>query len=437
MRRLKLMVVGNGAREHALCWALGRSPRCGALYATRPNPGMAALAEPVDLDPGDVAGLARFAAQEGVDLTVVGPEVPLVAGIADAFAARGLRLWGPSAAAARLEGSKSFAKEVLTACGVPTPAYEVFEDAARARAHVRRAPGPLVVKADGLAAGKGSLVCDTAADAEAAVEALMVQRRFGEAGARVVVEERVQGREASLMALCDGPHVVPLALSQDYKRARDGDDGPNTGGMGAVSPPRGLPCAEAERLARRLLAPVAQEMVRRGTPFRGFLYAGLMLGEGGPRVLELNVRLGDPEAQVLLPRMETDLVDALDAAAAGRLDGVRLRWNPRPAVCVVLASEGYPGGGPRGVAIPGLAATTAGDGAGERSREGGAAPAGEDVLVFQGGTAEDGGALVTAGGRVLSVTALGPTHDAAAARAQAEAARRAWPGAQWRRDIGR
>lgn len=440
MRRLKLMVVGNGAREHALCWALRRSPRCGALLATRPTPGMAALARPVDLAADDVVGLAELAAREGVDLTIVGPEAPLVAGVADAFQARGLALWGPSAAAARLEGSKSFAKELLAARGVPTPPFAVFDDVAAARAYVRHRPGPVVVKADGLAAGKGSLVCGSRAEALAAVETLMVHRRFGAAGARVVIEERVLGREASLIALCDGARVVPLALSRDYKRAGEGGAGPNTGGMGAVSPPQGMPCAEAERLADALVRPVAQEMARRGTPFRGFLYAGLMLTDQGPQVLEINVRLGDPEAQVLLPRLQSDLVATLEAAAAGGLEDVTLRWDPRPAVCVVLASAGYPGDGPRGVPLPalssrwevGLAEGPAGGGAGA------AGGPGEDVLVFQGGTALAGDSqVVTAGGRVLSVTAVGATHEAAAARAREEAERLAWPGAQWRGDIGR
>lgn len=417
---MKVLIVGNGGREHALAWRLSLSPHCEGLYATRPNAGLAEIASPVDLDPTDVAGLVAFAESEGIGLTVVGPERPLTLGLVDAFQAAGLRAWGPRAAAAELEGSKAFAKELMSDAGVPTAAYGVFDDAAAARAWVRSFGRPVAVKADGLAGGKGVLLCDSVAEAEAAIDLLMLGGAFGDAGARVVVEELLYGEEASFIALCDGTHVLPLASSQDHKRVGDGDAGPNTGGMGAYSPaPLVTDALEAE-IMRRVMEPTVAALAARGCPFVGFLYAGIMVTEAGPMVLEFNVRLGDPETQPLMMRLRSDLVELLVAGLEGRLDALPpLDWDPRSALCVVMASEGYPGPTRTGDAISGL---------GE--------PAEAAVRVFQAGTRAQGGRALVSGGRVLGVTALGHDLPAAAAAAYARVAQISWPGEHHRTDIG-
>jgi len=412
----RVLVVGAGAREHALIDALARSPRAPELLCAPGNPGIAAAARLVELDVQDPEAIAAAARAEDATLVVVGPEAPLVAGAGDALHGVGIACFGPSAAAARLEGSKAFCKEIMAAAGVPTAAYSVVRDPQQGMVAIERYP--IVLKADGLAAGKGVIIAADAAQARATLDDLLVGRRFGTE--RVVVEEFLEGEELSLLALCDGERALPLASAQDYKRIRDGDEGPNTGGMGSYSPVPAVDEAAAAELCAAVHQPVLDELARRGTPFRGVLYAGLMMTAAGPRVLEFNVRFGDPECQAILPRLRTDLLDLLQRASrpGGLADVERLDWSPETAVTVVLASAGYPDASSSGDVISGLEAVD---------------PA---VLITHAGTARDGaGALVTAGGRVLSVTALG--DDAAAARAAAYAAADMieFDGRQLRRDI--
>jgi phosphoribosylamine--glycine ligase len=410
---VKVLVVGSGGREHALVRTLLRSPQAPELLCAPGNAGIRRDARPLDAPGDDPAALARAARDAGVDLAVVGPEAPLVAGLADALAAEGVRCFGPRADAARLEGSKAFAKEVMEAASVPTAAHRVVATVDEGMAAI--AGYPAVIKADGLAAGKGVVIAAGEAEARAALEEMLVARRFGEQP--VVVEEFLAGDELSLLALCDGERAIPLAPARDYKRIGDGDSGPNTGGMGSFSPVPGT-----DELVRDVVAsvhqPVVEELARRGTPFHGVLYAGLMLGEDGPKVLEFNVRFGDPETQVVLPRLRSDLLALLIAATEpDGLAGAELDWDPRAAVCVVLASRGYPARSSSGDVIAGLDALPAG------------------VEVFHAGTAERHGDVVTAGGRVLGVTALGDDRAAARSAAYAAADVIAFDGAQLRRDI--
>jgi phosphoribosylamine--glycine ligase len=417
---MRILVVGGGGREHALVWKLAQSPQTEALFCAPGNAGIAALATCVPIAPGDVEALGRFAERERIDLTVVGPELPLTVGLVDRFAARGLRAFGPSAAAARLEGSKVFAKELLSRLGVPTAAFAVFDDPDAAVRHVRARGAPVVVKADGLASGKGVFVCATVAEALAAIDAVMRRRAFGEAGARIVVEDCLVGEELSFMAITDGTTVLPLAPAQDHKRALDGDRGPNTGGMGAYSPaPVATPALEAA-VMREVMEPVVRGLAAEGVRYTGVLYAGLMVHEGRAQVLEFNVRFGDPEAQVLLVRLRADLVDLLARACDGRLAGAEIAWDPRAAVCVVLAAAGYPGAVTGGEVIAGLERL-----AGWR-----------DGVVFHAGTRMADGQVVTAGGRVLGVTALGEDIGAAVDAAYAAVAEISWPGMHFRHDIG-
>jgi phosphoribosylamine--glycine ligase len=411
---VRVLVVGSGGREHALVRTLLRSPQAPEVLCAPGNAGIRRDARALDAPVDDPAALARAARGAGVDLVVVGPEAPLVAGLADALAAAGVRCFGPLAAAARLEGSKAFAKEIMDAAGVPTAAHRVVTSVADGMAAIARYPA--VIKADGLAAGKGVVIAEGEAEARAALEEMLVARRFGDQP--VVVEEFLAGDELSLLALCDGERAVPLAPARDYKRIGDGDTGPNTGGMGSFSPVPGT-----DALVRDVIAtvhqPVVEELARRGTPFHGVLYAGLMLGDaGGPKVLEFNVRFGDPETQVVLPRLRSDLLELLLAASEpGGLAGARLEWDPRAAVCVVLASRGYPESSSSGDPIAGLDGLPGG------------------VEVFHAGTAERDGGVVTAGGRVLGVTALGEDRGAARSAAYAAAEMIAFEGAQLRRDI--
>ena len=406
-------MVGSGGREHALVRALLRSPQQPEVLCAPGNAGIRRDARPLDRSGDDPAALARAARDAEIDLVVVGPEAPLVAGLADALAAEGVRCFGPLAAAARLEGSKAFAKEIMRAAGVPTAGHRVVATVAEGLAAV---PGyPTVIKADGLAAGKGVVIAADEAGARTALEDMLVAKRFGDEP--VVVEEFLAGEELSLLALCDGQRAVALAPARDYKRIGDGDTGPNTGGMGAYSPVPGT-----DGLVREVIAsvhePVLHELARRGIPFHGVLYAGLMLGAGPPKVLEFNVRFGDPETQVVLPRLRSDLLALLLAATEpGGLAGAELEWDPRAAVCVVLASRGYPASASAGDAIAGL------DGV----------PAGAEV--FHAGTAERNGRVVTAGGRVLGVTALADDRASARAAAYAAAGMIAFDGSQARRDI--
>jgi phosphoribosylamine--glycine ligase len=410
---VRVLVVGAGGREHALVRALLRSPQAPEVLCAPGNAGIRRDARPLDAPADEPAALAAAARDAGVELAVVGPEAPLVAGLADALAAEGVRCFGPGAAAARLEGSKAFAKEVMAAAGVPTAAHRVVTSVADGLDAI--AGYPAVIKADGLAAGKGVVIAAGEDEARAALEDMLVARRFGDQP--VVVEEFLAGDELSLLALCDGERAVPLAPARDYKRIGDGDTGPNTGGMGCYSP-----VPEAEAMVRDVVAtvhqPVVEELARRGTPFHGVLYAGLMLSAEGARVLEFNVRFGDPETQVVLPRLRSDLLALLLAATEpGGLAGVQPEWDPRAAVCVVLASRGYPQASSSGDVITGLDRLP------------------PEVEVFHAGTAERDGEIVTAGGRVLGVTALGEDRRAAREAAYAAADMIAFDGAQLRRDI--
>jgi phosphoribosylamine--glycine ligase len=416
---MKVLVLGGGGREHAIVAALARSPRVSALYCAPGNAGIARQAACVALPAEDGRAVAEWCRAEGVGLVVIGPEAPLVAGVADALAGAGVAAFGPTAAAARLEASKAFGHEVAAACGAPMAAHAVFEDAAAARAHLRRLGAPAVVKADGLAAGKGVVVAATLPQAEAAVDD-MLGGRFGAAGARVVIEEFLDGEEASLFALSDGERVLPLATAQDHKRAGEGDTGPNTGGMGAYSPAPVMTPAITERAMTEIVRPVVAEMARRGTPYRGVLYAGLMIGAGGPRLVEINARFGDPEAQVLMLRLRSDLLDLLEAAATGRLDGIAAEWSPEPAITVVMAATGYPGAYEKGTEIRGLDA----------------AEAVEGVTIFHAGTRAEDGRILAAGGRVLNVSATGATLAEARARAYRAVDLVDWPAGFCRRDIG-
>jgi len=416
---MRVMVVGSGGREHALIWKLRQSARVSDLHAAPGNPGIGELAtlHPVGVD--DLEGLTKLAGRIAADLVVVGPEAPLVAGLVDRLEAAGIRGFGPSAAAARLEGSKVFAKSVMDAARVPTARFTVCDTVPAAQAAIADAAGRVVVKADGLAAGKGVFVCSSPAEAEQAARACLVERRFGESGARVLIEQRMTGPEVSVLALCDGERVLPLAPARDAKRLLDGDEGPNTGGMGCVSP---APDVDADLLAeivRTVHQPVVNEMARRGTPFRGCLYAGLMMTPDGPRVLEFNTRFGDPETQVVLPCLRGDLAEALDACADGSLEGIELEAADEAAVTVVIAARGYPDAPERGAPIDGIQA----------------AEEIEGVIVFHAGTALDGQQLIAGGGRVLNVTATAPDHMTARERAYAATDRIGMPGAHHRRDI--
>ena len=417
---MRVLVVGGGGREHALCWALASSPLLDKLWCAPGNPGTAEHAENVAIGAEDVAALARFAEEHAADLVVPGPEAPLVAGLADALGLRGIACCGPSAAAARLEGSKSFCKEVCDAAGIPTALWERFDDPAMARDFVRRRGAPIVVKADGLAAGKGVVVAASVAEAEAAIADFMERRRLGAAGGSVVVEEAMVGEEVSLFALCDGLHAIPLGAAQDHKRAFDGDTGPNTGGMGAYAPPPALTPALQRSAMERIILPALAELARRGTPFRGVLFAGLMLTAEGVRLIEFNVRLGDPEAQCLLPLLQSDLLPALVAACDGTLDAFTLRWRPGASLAVVLAARGYPGALTGGGTIAGLEPAARLPG----------------VQVFQAATERHGAELVAAGGRVLSVVGTAATLAEAREAAYAGVAAIAWPGGFHRTDIG-
>jgi len=415
---MNILILGGGGREHALAWAVAKSPLCGKLHAAPGNAGIGALAHCVALDPEDGAAVVDWCREHGIGFVIVGPEAPLAAGVVDALTAAGIPAFGPSRAAARLEASKAFTKEVCDACGAPTAAWARFTDAAAAREYVRAQGAPIVIKADGLAAGKGVIIAETVAEAEAALGE-MFGGAFGAAGAEVVIEEFLLGEEASFFVLTDGATVLPLATAQDHKRAFDGDQGPNTGGMGAYSPAPVMTAEMERRALDEIVRPCIAEMARRGTPYRGVLYAGLMIDEKGPRLVEYNVRFGDPECQVLMLRLGSDIVPALLACAEGGLDEVALEWREAPALTVVMAAEGYPGSYEKGTEIRGLEA----------------AGAVEGVTVFHAGTKAADGRILASGGRVLNVSVTGCDVAEARDRAYAAVDLIDWPEGFCRRDI--
>ncbi|NLN91814.1 MAG: phosphoribosylamine--glycine ligase [Candidatus Hydrogenedens sp.] len=419
---MNVLVIGSGGREHALAWKIAQSPLVKKVYGAPGNPGIDRLEKGacINVEVDDFEALDTYIEAESIDLTVVGPEVPLVLGITDFLEARGKRVFGPSQKAAQLEGSKSFAKDFMNRHGIPTAASETFDDLQEALRHVQSRPTPLVIKADGLAAGKGVTVATTTAEAEAALQAAMAEGAFGDAGARVVVEECLVGEEASILAFCDGHTVKPLASSQDHKPAYENDEGPNTGGMGAYSPAPVVTEAMMELITAEILEATVKGMAEEGMPYQGLLYAGLMITEDGPKVIEYNVRFGDPETQAILPRMETDLVPALLACCNGSLENCEIAYSSRPCVSVVMASGGYPGVYAQAKEISGVEE----------------AEALEDVAVFAAGVKRVGDQLVTNGGRVLNVTALGDTQQAALERVYQAVGCIHFEGAFYRRDIG-
>ena len=418
---MKILVIGSGGREHALAWRLGQSPRVDEVFVASGNPGTAAEAKVrnIAIAADDTDALLAFARDNAIDLTVVGPEGPLVAGIVDRFQQSELRCFGPTAAAAQLEGSKAFAKDFLARHAIPTAHYAVFAELAPALAYVRKRGAPIVIKADGLAAGKGVVVAMDLAEAEHALQDMLGDKSFGDASSRVVIEEFLVGEEASYIVLCDGRNALPMASSQDHKRIGDGDTGPNTGGMGAYSPAPVVTAEVDRRIMDEVVRPTLAGMEKDGMPFTGFLYAGLMIdASGAPKVIEFNVRFGDPETQPIMLRLRTDLVELIEAALDGRLDEMTANWDPRPALAVVLAAHGYPARSRIGDVIEGIDAITD-----------------ADVKVFHAGTAWSNNHLITAGGRVLSVCALGDNIAEARRHAYAAIARITLDGGYYRRDI--
>ena len=417
---MRILVVGSGGREHALVWAIAGSPLATDIYCAPGNAGIEADAECVPIEATDVPALVDFALRERIDLVVIGPEAALEAGLADALEKEGVLAFGPSQAAAEIETSKGFMKDLCVSAGVPTARYARFDDRDSAVAYVQAEGAPIVIKADGLAAGKGVVVAETVDEAIAAIDACMRDGAFGDAGAQLVIEEALAGEEVSYFALVDGEDALPFASAQDHKRAFDGDLGPNTGGMGAYSPAPAVTAELSEAIMERIVLPVVAELNRIGRPFKGILFAGLMLTEDGPKVIEFNARFGDPEAQAILPRLRSDFLPALVVAAEGGLKHFDLRWRDEPAMTVVLATKGYPGAYGKGSRIAGVEQADAMDG----------------VTVFHAGTRRDGDGLTAHGGRVLAVTALGQTLAEARDRAYAGVAAIDWPEGFCRKDIG-
>jgi phosphoribosylamine--glycine ligase len=419
---MKVLIVGAGGREDALAWKIAQSPKLTRLYAAPGNAGISRHAQCVDLKAEDVEGLKAFAVKEGIDLTVVGPESPLVSGLTDAFRNDGLRVFGPSQSASRLEGSKAFSKIQMTKFGVPTAPYEVFSNPNEANHYVIEAEGPIVIKADGLAAGKGVFVCESSQEAVNAVSQIMGRKVFGEAGLKVVIENKLEGEELSVLVLTDGEKIIPLATSQDHKRVFDYDRGPNTGGMGAYSPCPLISEEKFQQIIDLTVRPMIRGMAREGNPYRGLLYAGIMMTKDGPYVLEYNCRFGDPETQVILPRMKSDLLPLLYQIAEGKLETTQIEWFDKACLGVVIASGGYPGHYESGFPITGI----------EAFEKAG------DVFVFHAGTAKSSrGEFVTAGGRVLLVAALGDNLRAAQERVYGVIGQIHFKNSFYRRDIGR
>ena len=417
---MKVLVVGSGGREHALCWAIAKSPRCAKVYCAPGNAGIADVARCVDLSVNDIDGIVRFAVDNKISLVVVGPEDPLVAGLVDKLEAAGIRAFGPSAKAAMLEGSKGFMKDLCAKYGIPTGEFDRFDEPDSAKEYIMRKGAPIVVKADGLAAGKGVILCRNPNEAFAAIDHIMTERAFGDAGDEVVIEEFLTGEEASFFALVDGEHAVPLASAQDHKAAYDGDEGPNTGGMGAYSPAPVVTDEMVGEIMDTIVTPTIKGMAAEGCPFKGVLFVGLMIDEKGPRVLEYNVRFGDPECQPLMMRLKSDLLEALIACTDGTLDQIQLEWHDEAALTVVMATKGYPGPYENGTEINGLE---------EAAAIGG-------VTVFHAGTRAENGFILANGGRVLGVTARAPSVAEAQKLAYEAVDRIDWPSGFCRRDIG-
>ena len=416
---MQVLVIGGGGREHTLVWKLAQSKKVTKLYAAPGNPGMKDLAECVDLDIADLDGLADWAEKHAIDLTVVGPEAPLVAGIVDVFKARGLTIFGPSAKAAEIEGSKIFSKELMEKYGVPTAFFKVCDNLADARAFVEEKGAPIVIKADGLAAGKGVVVAMTRDEALAALDEMMGAHKFGRAGNRVVIEEFMEGEEASLLAFTDGKTIVPMLAAQDHNRVNDGDQGPNTGGMGAYCPAPVMTAALKEKTVKEVLRPIVDALAKEGRPYSGCLYAGLMIKGDSVKVVEFNARFGDPETQVVLPLLKSDLAEIMVACANGTLTPDLVEWSDKAAVCVVMASGGYPASYKKGIPITGLKAANVMD----------------DVVVFHAGTREEDGKILTNGGRVLGVTAVADDIPSAQQKAYDAVDKIHFDGAHYRQDI--
>ncbi len=416
---MKVLVVGSGGREHALVWKISQSPRVEKIFCAPGNGGIGEIAELVPIGAEDIQGLADFAEKEKIDLTVVGPEIPLTLGITDIFRDRGLKVFGPDRAGAQLEGSKAFTKDILKENGIPTASFAVFSDAASAKKYLAGQQPPYVVKADGLAAGKGVVICGSRVEAEAAIDDILVRKVFGQGGERIVIEEFLQGEEVSFMALTDGEHILPLASSQDHKRVYDGDRGPNTGGMGAYSPASVVNAELHRRILDDILSPLLRGLKKNGVLYRGVLYAGLMINEDGPKVLEFNARFGDPECQPVVMRLKSDLVPLLEATVERRLDRVEPEWYEESSVCVVLCSQGYPGSYEKGKEIRGL----------EKLQDW------KQGAVFHAGTVKKDGRWLTSGGRVLGVTALGAGVKEATREVYRAVGEIEWEGMHYRKDI--
>lgn len=416
---MKVMVVGGGGREHALVWKIAQSGKVSKIFCAPGNAGIAKLAQCVPIGAEDISALTDFAEREKIDLTIVGPEAPLCAGIVDEFQQRGLRIFGPTKSAAEIEGSKVFCRQLLAKWNIPSPKFAIFDDPNEAKAYIQSQKAPIVVKAEGLAAGKGSIVCMTLDEALKAVDRIMVEREFGDAGRRVVVEEFLEGREASVMVFTDGRTVKPMLPSRDHKRLLDNDQGPNTGGMGAYCPVPDIDAALYDQIVETIMKPTIAALAAEGRPYKGVLYGGLMLTKEGPKVLEFNCRFGDPETQAVLPLLETDLVEICEAVIDERLHEVDLRWKDSACICVVMASAGYPGTYEKGKVISGIE---------EAERE-------EGVIVFHAGTAFKDGQLVTSGGRVLGVTAVGRDFSEAAEKVYRAVNKVHFEGAHYRSDI--
>lgn len=417
---MKVLVVGSGGREHAIVWKLAQSERVEKIYCAPGNAGIEELAELVDIKATDVEKIADWASENKIDLTVIGMDDPLMLGIVDLFEAKGLRVFGPRKNAAIIEGSKVFSKDLMKKYNIPTAGYEVFEDADEAKKYLDSCDYPVVLKADGLALGKGVLICNTKEEALSGVDEIMIDKKFGEAGTKMVVEEFMTGPEVSVLSFCDGETVIPMVSAQDHKRAFDYDEGLNTGGMGTFSPSKYYTEDIHEECVEKLFKPTLQAMKAEGRPFTGIIFFGLMLTPNGPKVLEYNARFGDPEAQVVLPRLKTDLIDVLEAAIDGRLDEIQLEWDDNTTVCVVLASGGYPVAYNKGYEITGL----------EEQK------AKEDIIIFHAGTAKKDNKFVTNGGRVLGLTAIGKDMDEARAKAYQVVKEVNFEKKQYRTDIG-